>query len=195
MIRTKALFYSRQHINPHPTTSNRPIAQTRRFKTSINQAIADYVVDSCQCNGFSTEYLTDSMLDCARDDSNEFIYKGNVLATSVLDSADVRDTHIQGFVDTSPVVSVLGTSFKVNPYCNTTINNLEPGNGMCLARAPTDAPGTAAGSNTIILALEIVGGIAGAALLSLIIIVPVCIACCCCARKDVKNKREGLNVQ
>ncbi len=161
----------------------------------INQAIADYVVDSCQCNGFSQEYLTDTILDCVKPDSNEFIYKGNVLATNELDSTEIRDTHIQVFVDKAPDVPVLGVSFKVNPYCNTTINSLEPGNTLCLAQSPTNAPGDAAGSNTIILALQIVGGVAGAALLSLIVFVPVCIACCCCARQDVKNKREGMNVR
>ncbi len=161
----------------------------------IKEAISNYVVDSCQCNGFSPEYLTDSMLDCTEASANEFIYKGNALASNQLPSSEIRDTHIQGFVDKSPVVPVLGESFQVNSYCNTTINNLEPGNALCFAPSPTRASGDAAGGNVIILALEIVGGVAGAALLALVIFVPVCIACCCCARKDVKNKREGMAVQ
>ncbi len=153
------------------------------------------MIDSCQCNGFSPEYLTDSMLDCIKDTSNEFIYKGNALASNQLPSLEIRDIHIQQFVNSTPAIPILGEAFKVNSYCNTTINNLEPGNALCLTDMPTDAPDDRAGSNTIVLALEVVGGVAGAALLALVIFVPVCIACCCCARKDVKNKREGLSVQ
>ena len=102
-------------------------------------------------------------------------------------------------MDSAPAITVGNQVFKVNPYCNTSLVSLD-GQATCFAPNPTSAPTNLGGSSVVYLALEIVGGIGGAALLALIIFVPICIACCCCARKDVKrnyreNRTGGMNVQ
>ena len=152
----------------------------------ISQAVANYVLDNCECTIFSREYLTDTSLTCARDSSNEVIYKGKVLSTSEISSSDIRDTHIQSFVDSEPAVNVGDDVFKVNSYCNTTLVSLD-GQPTCFAPYPTNAPPNVGGTNVVYLALQIIGGIGGAALLALIIFVPICIACYCCARKDMRR--------
>ena len=165
----------------------------------ISQAVANYVLDNCDCTIFSREYLTDASLTCARDSSNEVIYRGKVLSTSEMSSSKIRDSHIQTFVDSEPTLNVGDDVFKVNSYCNATLVSLN-GQPTCFASNPTNAPPDVGGTNVVYLALEIVGGIGGAAILALIIFVPICIACCCCARKDVRrgyreNKKDGLAVQ
>ena len=153
----------------------------------ISQAVANYVLDNCDCTIFSREYLTDASLTCARDSSNEVIYRGKVLSTSDMSSSMIRDTHIQTFVDNQPTVNVGDDVFKVDSYCNVTLVSLS-GLPTCFASNPTNAPPNVGGTGAVYLAIEIVSGIGGAAILALIIFVPICIACCCCSRKDVKNE-------
>ena len=123
-----------------------------------------------------------------------------LLSTSELSSGDIRDRFVQDWIDSEPVVPIGGETLELNSYCNATLDNLD-GSPTCFAPRPTSAPGGFnVGQRTVILALEVVGGIGGAALLALIIFIPVCIACCCCARRGTRQKyheprREGLDIQ
>lgn len=168
--------------------------------SDIKEAIASHVKANCDCSIFSSQYLTDSMFTCDKTNPKEFILKSKLLSTSEMSSGIIRDQFVQDWIDSEPAVPIGGETLAVNSYCNATLDTLDDGTAICYAPRPTPASGISGGQRTVILALEVVGGIGGAALLALIIFIPVCIACCCCARKGTRQKyheprREGLDIQ
>lgn len=164
----------------------------------IEEAIAGYILDNCNCNIFSTQYITQGRFHCGKNLA-EFIFQAYVLSTAEKTSLQFREELIQKWVNEKPIVTVVDVSYQVDPYCK--VELMELGSAFCVSENPTVAASQRNATKTPFdLAIEITAGVGGGALLFIIIATAACIACCCCSRKSVKRKyheprREGLDIQ
>ena len=164
----------------------------------IEEAIARYVLDNCNCNIFSPEYIAQAMLMCGKN-LREFIFQAKILSTAEKTSSEFRDNFVQKWVNERPIVPVAGESYQVDPYCSVELTDL--GTTYCYNENPTVGLSQRNGTRTAYeIAIYITGGVGGGLFICILIAVAACIACCCCSRKSVRKqyhepRREELDIQ